>query len=172
MSDQEGSDGVNDEDLVTDVATEEKRRFVEPVIQKERNVKRRLTSTTLDDEQENQNRNILLPLDSLIAFLENNFMCKKCRRTIKRSEDEDGQQTPPLGLEVFGLACGLNFSCDCGAKASLRPRVVPEAKSKLKSLQDGNPYATRVNAGDFEINRRFVVGLQLCGRGRQDMPSL
>ena len=169
MSDQEDSDGVNNADLVTAGATEVlKRRFVGPVIEKERNVEcRGLTSTTLDDEQENQNRNVLLPLDSLIVFLEENFMCKICRRSIKRS-NEDGQQTPLLGLEVFGLACGLNFSCDCGAKASLRPRVVPEAKSKLKSLQDGNPYAMRVNAGNFEINRRFVLGLQLCGRGRQD----
>ena len=64
---------------------------------------------------------------------------------------------------MFGLSVGLNFRCACGVKDSLRQIVVPSAMSKLLTLQNGEPYATRVNAGDFEINRRFqMAGLQLC----------
>ena len=69
---------------------------------------------------------------------------------------------------MFGLAVGFNFSCECGVKDSLRPMVVPSAISKLRTLKNGEPFATRVNAGDFEINRRFQLGLQLCGDGRQE----
>jgi hypothetical protein len=80
-----------------------------------------------------------------------------------------GKQTAsPLGLEIFGMAAGLNFQCDCGAKQSLRPRVVPEAAPKLKTLTDGKPLATRANAGDFDLNRRLLLGLQVCGDGRQE----
>jgi hypothetical protein len=73
-----------------------------------------------------------------------------------------------LQLEVFGIACGLNFNCDCGVSDSLRPNIVPDATEKLKTLEDGKPYGTRVNSGDFEINRRLQLGLPLCGGGRQD----
>jgi hypothetical protein len=73
-----------------------------------------------------------------------------------------------LGLDVFGLASGLNFNCPCGSAASLRSPVVPSSRQKLKPLEVGKPLGTRVNAGDFEINRRLYFGLQLSGMGRHD----
>jgi hypothetical protein len=42
------------------------------------------------------------------------------------------------------------------------------AKDKLKTLTDGNPHGTRVSTGNFVLNRRFMLGLQLCGDGRQE----
>jgi hypothetical protein len=142
-----------------------KTRYVQPEpLDREKKRRRLLTSDHIDSV--NINRNVILPLDGLLCFIENNFCCKRCHKSLKRSTR--GEATPPLGLEVFGLACGLNFKCGCGEKQSLRPVVVPSATHKLTTLQDGHPFATRVNAGDFEINRRLHLGLQLCGGGRQD----
>ena len=39
---------------------------------------------------------------------------------------------PPLGLEVFGLASGLNFKCERGKRQSLCPVTVPSAEPELK----------------------------------------
>jgi hypothetical protein len=161
----------------TELESVDKNRFKKPEFVRERNAKRRRTSmildnTSIDDSNYSVNRNILLPLDGLVKFLEENFACKRCHKSLtsvaSANDDDAQQQRPPLGLEVFGLACGLNFCCDCGTKASLRPDLVPEAQAKIKTLVKGRPYATRVNCGDFEINRRLSLGLQLCGDGRQD----
>jgi hypothetical protein len=153
----------NDEEPVV-----EKRRFTQPErLDKEKKRLRTTTSLILDSDMESTtNRNVILPLDGLLLFLENNFCCKRCHKSLKRCDD--AQPIPPLGLEVFGLACGLNFKCACGEEKSLRPDIVPAAKGKLTTLKEGHPYATRVNAGDFEINRRFQLGLQLGGNGRQE----
>jgi hypothetical protein len=160
----------------TELESVDKNRFHKPEIVRERSAKRRRTSMTIDntsgeDSNYSVTRNIILPLDGLVKFLEENFVCKRCRKCLTTSvgaNGDDEQQRPPLGLEVFGLACGLNFNCDCGVNASLRPDLVPEAHDKIKTLKKGKPYATRVNCGDFEINRRLCLGLQLCGDGRQD----
>ena len=143
----------------------EKRRYLAPSpLDNEKKRRRRLTSDALDNV--NINRNVILPLDSLLFFIEHNFCCKRCHKSLTRCADV--QVVPPLGLEIFGLACGLNFKCDCGVKESLRPFLIPAAIPKCKTLQNGHPFSTRVNAGDFEINRRLQLGLQLCGGGRQD----
>jgi hypothetical protein len=136
----------------------EKIRFQKPEIESKRNTKRRNKTTT--------NRNIILPLDGLLQFLEQNVCCKECRKSINTLPNE--QPHSPLVLEVFGLACGLNFQCACGAKASIHPPVVPEALDKVTTLVAGRPFSTRANSGDFQINCRLQLGLQLYGDGRQD----
>jgi hypothetical protein len=78
------------------------------------------------------------------------------------------QPEPAQAVEVFGLASGVHFKCVCGFKASLRPDVVPESRVKVESLPVGSPFQNRLNSGDFEINRRFQLGLQLCGSGRHN----
>jgi hypothetical protein len=45
---------------------------------------------------------------------------------------------------------------------------VQSSHVKLKTLKVRQPLGTRVNAGDFEINRRLYFGLQLSGMGRHD----
>jgi hypothetical protein len=45
---------------------------------------------------------------------------------------------------------------------------VPDSNKKVESVADGTAYSNRVNSGDFEINRRFILGLQLCGNDRHD----
>ena len=168
-------------------ATPPAARYLKPECVPERAVKRRKTSVTLDSEDASTtNRNILLPVDTLLSFIEDNFCCKQCRRVFKtKSVDDvpatddqaassDNAQDPhkALSLEIFGIACGTNFNCECGTAASLRPTLLPAAADKIKTLEDGKPYATRVNCGDFEINQRLILGLQLCGNGRHDASNI
>jgi hypothetical protein len=154
---------------VTDSPLLPQRRFVKPKLVPERAVKRQKTKVVLDAEDASTHRNILVPLNSLLRFLEENFCCRGCRAQINISDDG----CKPLGLEVSGVACGLIFNCICGAAASPRPKVVAAAKiSKLKTPQAGKPCGTRVNAGDFELNRWLVLGLQSCGNGQHDAKNI
>jgi hypothetical protein len=146
----------------------EKRRFFQPALDEERRTKRSKASSTLDSDDDNTtNRNVLLSLKGLLCFIETNFCCKRCHKTLKRCPEEQ-QPVPPLGLEVFGIAFGLNFNCACGVQTSLCPDLVPSATDKVKTLKHGQPFATSVNAGNFMINRRLQLGLQLSGDGRQE----
>jgi hypothetical protein len=151
-----------------DLPDMEKRRFFQPALDEERRNKRSKTSSTLDsDNDDATNRNVLLPLKGLLCFIETNFSCKRCHKSPKRCPEEQ-QLVPPLGLEVFGVAFALNFNCACSVQTSLRPDLVPWATDKVKSLKPGQPFATRMNAGDFMMNRRLQPGLQLSGDGRQE----
>ena len=155
-----------------DNAYVEKRRFFHPgLLDANKRLKRRLTSLPIpitEDGKSNDtsNRNIIIPLARLVLFLEHNFCCKKCHKGFQESEEERG--APSLGLEVFGVAFGLNFKCVCGSEDSLRPELVKSAVDKIKTLKNGCAYGTRVNAGDFVLNRRLLLGLQLCGDGRTE----
>jgi hypothetical protein len=132
------------------------------------NIKRRKTNFKIETGDKTvTDIDVIIPLYHLISFLEKHFVwCKRCRKRLTTGHFEQSQ--PPFELDVFGLACGINFKCDCGAAASLRPEVVTESKTKLDSLPDGNPFQNHLNSGDFELNRRFQLGLQLCGAGMQD----
>ena len=133
------------------------RRYLQPDIDLNRNKERRQTSVSVLGS-----RNILLPLDGLLTFLQN-FSCRQCRVFVKPDT---------INIDVFGLACGLNFNCKCGLSSSLRSPIVSSSEDKLKTLQVGQPLATRVNAGDFQINRRLLFGLQLSGMGRNDAMNI
>jgi hypothetical protein len=142
-------------------------RFHQPGADLERNNKRRKTAFTIDlDDKALTDRNIIIPLDKLIKFIETNFVCKRCRKRLDTCNPVETK--PKLGFEIFGLACGLNFECGCGAEDRLRPSVVSESQSKVETLANGKPFQNRLNSADFEINRRFHLGLQLCGSGGHD----
>jgi hypothetical protein len=126
------------------VAVVNKRRFFVSEINQERNKKRRQTAMSIDV------MNIILPLKALVQFLDCNFCCKRCHKSLP-VQSCDGDEA--LHLEVFGISCGINFRCNCGVHDSLCPDLVPLAKDKLKTLTDSNPYGTRVNTGDFILNR-------------------
>jgi hypothetical protein len=105
-----------------------KQRFVDPEKDAFRNIRCQRTSIILDSECESSstNRNILVYVQSLASFIESNFICKRCHITLKRCRE------PPLRLEVFGIACSINFNCECRVAASLRPDIMPPAQQKLK----------------------------------------
>jgi hypothetical protein len=59
-----------------------------------------------EDKAITSNKNAVLPVEALISFLEKNFACKKCARTITRRCEDGHQQAPLIVLiEVFGIAC-------------------------------------------------------------------
>jgi hypothetical protein len=88
-------------------------RFAPPTIDRERNQKCRRTCYVVDREDKTTtDRNILLPLQSLLSFLEASFVCKRCHKRLGRTAEDPLE--PPLGVEVFGLAFVLNFNCICG----------------------------------------------------------
>jgi hypothetical protein len=139
-----------------------------PDMEKGHSSSRHWTRSTLDsDDDDTTNRNVLLPLKGLVCFIETNFCFKRCHKTLKRCREEQ-QPFPPLGLEVFGIAFGLNFNCACGVQTSLRPDLAASATDEVKTLKPGQPFATGVNAGDFMTNRRLQLGLQLSGDGQQE----
>ena len=81
----------------------EKQRYFQPApLDKEHRRRRSLTSDALDEMT--VNRNVILPLDQLLRFIETNFLCRRCNRKLTKSEDI--RDVPILGLEVFGLAIG------------------------------------------------------------------
>jgi hypothetical protein len=55
------------------------------------------------------------------------------------------------------------FNCCSIASA----RLCPDVKLR-RCIIDGKPCYKRVNAGDLEINRHSVMGLQLCSGSRHD----
>jgi hypothetical protein len=153
---------------VPEAASIPKERFFKASNDKDHDAKRRKTLHVLDREDKlTMDRNIILPLDRLVSFLENNFVCKRCRHRLTTRCNKE-QFEPPLVLEIFGLACGLNSNCRCGAQDSLRPKVVEEALPKIGPADDKKPIGNRLNSGDFEINKRLHIGLQLSGSGRRD----
>jgi hypothetical protein len=144
-----------------DLPVIEKRRFFQPAVDKERRTKRNKTSSTLDSDNDNStNRNVLLPLKGLLCFIETNFCCKRCHKSLKRCPEEQ-QPVPPLGLEVFGIAFGLNFNCACGVKKILRPDLVPSARDKVKTLKLGQLSANRRARRRFHFRRKLIKKFRL-----------
>jgi hypothetical protein len=74
------------------------------------------------DDNSTSKRNVILRLKSLV-FLVVNLCQRQCREHIDAKEAEKS----PLQLKVFGIATGRHMNCSCGASASLRPNVVPDA---------------------------------------------
>jgi hypothetical protein len=124
---------------------------------KERNKKRRKTTNILDRDNI-PNQNVLLPLPALFSFLNDNFICKSCRRN-NHAEWE---------LESIGLASSLMFRCSCGHSASVRADLKLGSEAKVADVDVGKAFSNKTNASDFEINNRFLLGLQLAGSGRKE----
>ena len=72
--------------------------------------KKAKTSLLLDntDEKSKSNRNVILPLKSLMWFLIAKLCCSKCCKWIVAA---DGEKSPKE-LEVFGIATRLHFNVD------------------------------------------------------------
>jgi hypothetical protein len=123
-----------------------KRRFLRPKNDPNRAAKRSRSAVQLDsNETSTTNRNMLLPINTFLKFLENNICCKRFVTLFSKQNvvNDEGSTNASeavqvlhnvLCLEVFGLACGLNFNCECGASASLRPDLVPAAAKTKTNL--------------------------------------
>jgi hypothetical protein len=69
----------------------DKQRFVEPNRDVERNRSRRQTTFILESKADTpvDDRNVILPINSLIKFLESNFVCKRCHKSLTRRRADD-----------------------------------------------------------------------------------
>jgi hypothetical protein len=71
-------------------------------------------------------------------------------------------------LELMGLASSLMFCCSCGHLASVRAGLKQGSAVKVVDVDVGKPFSNKSNASDFEINNRFLLGLQIAGSGRKE----
>ena len=153
MTGEDGTEvflGVRHRDYSDEEVTDEEKK-------EERRKKRRKTTNILDGDNI-PNQNVLLPLPSLFSFLRDNFICKSCRRN-NHAEWE---------LESMGLASSLMFRCSCGHSASVRADLKHGSAAKVKDVDVGKPFSNKTNASDFEINNRFLLGLQIAGSGQKE----
>ena len=99
-------------------------------------------------------KNIILPLDGLMEFLANTFVCKKCR-------------TKQFNINevTVGIATSLNFECKCGAvhscKAVMRSTVNQYAEWGSSPLAQPG----QIPASSFDLNVKLVQAMQLTGSG-------
>ena len=128
----------------------------------ERNKMRRNTSCIVDNNMPAPNRNIIVSLQKLITFLSDNFCCRSCKKGFRGGTDWE------FKVETFGFANCLHYRCTCLASASVLPDLLVGSKYKTRDIPAGKAFTNRVNMGDFEINSRMLLGLQLGGSGRKE----
>jgi hypothetical protein len=104
-------------------------------------------------------RNIILPFDALIRFLDENFVCKYC-----------GKSDSKVHRSTVGVATSLNWYCAC--------RHVASVKAKLRSTMEGydgyvaEDKAKKLAAKHYDLNVRFLAGVQQFGGGETEAHGL
>jgi hypothetical protein len=102
------------------------------------------------------NRNVVIPYDAFVTFLDSNFVCKIC------FENKD----IVYERQTCGIASSINMVCSCGAIGSIKARMRTTAKHK-KNWDDYTLTRLRA-ASEFELNVKYLMGLQQCGAGEND----
>jgi hypothetical protein len=68
----------------------------------------------------------------------------------------------------MGLASSLMFCCSYGHSARVQADLKQASKEKVAEVDVGKPFLNKTNASNFEINNRFLLGLQIAGSGRKE----
>jgi hypothetical protein len=68
----------------------------------------------------------------------------------------------------MGLASSLMFRCSCGYLASARADLKHGSAVKVAEGDVGKPFSNKTNAANFEINNRFLLGLQSASSGSKE----
>jgi hypothetical protein len=71
-----------------------------------------------------------------------------------------------MDLKTFGIASTSYVRCLCGLALSAGAEMRLGREDKVALVQPGAPYKNKVNATDFLINHKLLLGFQLCGLGR------
>jgi hypothetical protein len=99
-------------------------------------------------------RNIILPFDALICFLDENFVCKYC-----------GKSDSKVHHLTVGVATNLKWYCAC--------RHVASVKAKLRMTMEGyDGYVAEDKAKKYDLNVRFLAGVQQFGGGKTEAHGL
>ncbi len=77
---------------------------------------------TAYDRSNLDNRNVLVPYDELISFLDSNFLCEKCK----------GNSGIVYKRQTCGIATSINMVCLCGKIASIKARMRSNADNYNK----------------------------------------
>ena len=123
----------------------------------EPNAERAHCSFVLDYDRSNlDNKHIIIPFDAFIKFIDSNFVCKFCQN----SKSTYQRQT-------LGIATSINWFCSCRAGGSIKARLREKDGDRTIVWNESN-WARLQPASRFELNTRFVLGLQQCGGGPKD----
>ena len=99
-----------------------------------------------------QNINIILPLNELITFISDNFICKKCRCKTKFN----------VTHKQIGIASFLSFFCNKCEKSY----AISNPRNNIENDKKITAYSTKHN--DYDINIKFLLALQCIGGGKSE----
>jgi hypothetical protein len=116
-------------------------------------------SYILDYDRSNlDNRHVIIPFDELINFIDSNFVCKGC-----------GKSESTYQRQTRGIATSLNWFCRCRAGGAIKARITNQDANTDRSNEWKETTWTRLlPTAAYELNVRFVLGLQQCGGGESD----
>jgi hypothetical protein len=101
-------------------------------------------------------QNVVLPYDEFVAFLDTNFLCKKCK----------ANNGIVYERQTYGIANFINMVCSCGSFGSIKARMQKNA-THFPKWKDYTLMRLR-KASELELNVKFLLGLQQCGAGIND----
>jgi hypothetical protein len=108
------------------------------------------------DRSNLDSRHVIIPFDELIKFMDTNFVCKKCLKS-----------SCTYQRQTRGIATSLNWFCTCRAGGSIKARLRTNDEERNKKWKDAT--WTRLQpVAAYQLNIRFVLGLQQCGGGEAD----
>ena len=97
---------------------------------------------------------LLLKMDALVAFLDNNFLCKHCLKSESTIE-----------RRTIGFATNFTHRCRCGATARIKPDVTTINDEITSQQFNDGTYDQPMKAESYDINQRLVLALQQMGGG-------
>jgi hypothetical protein len=101
-------------------------------------------------------RHVIIPFDALINFIDTHFVCKKC-----------GSSKSTFQRQTVGIATSLNWFCGCRAGGSIKARI-RNNNDAIKKEWEETTWTRLLPTAAYELNVKFVLGLQQCGGGEAD----
>jgi hypothetical protein len=116
----------------------------------------RQSHVTAYDRTNLDNRNVIIPYDDLISFLDSNFVCEKCK----------GNSCLVYERQTCGIATSINMVCSCGKIGSIKARM--RSTGNYYDKWQNRTLTRLYKASEFELNARYLMALQQCGAGEND----
>jgi hypothetical protein len=105
-------------------------------------------------------QHVVIPMDAFVEFLDSNFVCRNCRES--RSVIE---------YQIVGIASSINWFCKCNSGGAVKARIRHDDEEETKEWKETR-FARLKKASRYELNGRFVLGMQHMGCGERDASIL